>query len=58
MSVVYISPFLLKFVYVCVCVQEDPTLITDIREDIQEECSKFGDVKKILLFDVGTYPVN
>ena len=32
--------------------QEDPTLITDIRGDIQEECSKFGTVKKILMFDV------
>lgn len=32
--------------------QEDPTLITDIRADLQEECGKFGTVKKILLFDV------
>ena len=36
----------------CVHVQEDPTLITDIRADLQEECGKFGTVKKILLFDV------
>ena len=41
--------------YGCIvmCVlQDDPTLITDIRGDIQEECSKFGTVKKILMFDV------
>lgn len=41
------------FYYVCsIQSQEDPTIITDIRSDIQEECSKFGTVKKILLFDV------
>ncbi len=39
-----------------VCAQEDPTLITDIREDIQEECGKFGTVKKILIFDVSYTP--
>lgn len=33
-------------------IQEDPTLITDIRADLQEECGKFGTVKKILMFDV------
>ena len=40
----------------CVCVsQEDPTLITDIKTDLQEECGKFGTVKKILVFDVSTH---
>ncbi|XP_019848654.1 PREDICTED: HIV Tat-specific factor 1-like [Amphimedon queenslandica] len=29
----------------------DPTLITDIRDDLREECSKFGEVKKVLVFD-------
>ena len=33
-------------------IQEDPTLITDVRSDLQEECEKFGIVKKILVFDV------
>ena len=32
--------------------QDDPTLITDIKSDLNEECSKFGTVKKILIFDV------
>ena len=35
--------------------QEDPTLITDIKTDLQEECGKFGTVKKILVFDVSTH---
>lgn len=33
-------------------IQADPTLITDIRDDLREECSKFGEVKKVLIFDV------
>lgn len=32
--------------------QEDATLINDIRDDLREECEKFGVVKKVLLFDV------
>ncbi|XP_064405365.1 17S U2 SnRNP complex component HTATSF1-like [Halichondria panicea] len=31
--------------------EEDPTLITDIRSDLREECEKFGIVKKIMVFD-------
>ena len=27
-------------------------LINEIRDDIREECEKFGVVKKVLLFDV------
>ena len=36
----------------CPPCQEDPTLITDIRSDLREECEKFGIVKKIMVFDV------
>ena len=32
--------------------QEDPMAINDIRDDLRQECEKFGVVKKILLFDV------
>lgn len=31
--------------------EEDATLITEIREDLRKECEKFGDVKKVLVFD-------
>jgi hypothetical protein len=39
-------------VFFLLYIQADPTIITEIRGDIQEECGKFGTVKKILLFDV------
>lgn len=37
--------------------QEDPMLINEIRDDLREECEKFGVVKKVLLFDVREYIV-
>ena len=30
-------------------------LINEIRDDLREECEKFGVVKKVLLFDVRRY---
>ena len=30
-------------------------LINEIRDDLREECEKFGVVKKVLLFDVREY---
>lgn len=35
--------------------QEDAMLINEIRDDLREECEKFGVVKKVLLFDVREY---
>lgn len=32
--------------------QADPTLITDIRDDLKQECEKFGPTKKFMIFDV------
>ena len=32
--------------------QEEPLLINEIRDDVREECEKFGAVRKVLLFDV------
>ena len=31
--------------------EADPTLITDIRDDLKQECEKFGPIKKIMIFD-------
>nr|CAB3254690.1 HIV Tat-specific factor 1 homolog [Phallusia mammillata] len=31
--------------------EEDPVLITDIRDDLRKECEKFGAVKKVIVFD-------
>ena len=32
--------------------QNDPMAINDIKDDLREECSKMGEVKKVILFDV------
>ena len=35
--------------------QENPQAIIEIKEDIRTECLKFGEVKKILVFDVSRF---
>lgn len=35
--------------------QEDPLVLNEIREDLRTECEKFGQVKKVLIFDVGIF---
>ena len=32
--------------------QEDPMLINELRDDVRDESSKFGDVKSVKLYDV------
>ncbi len=32
--------------------QEDAMLINEIKDDLQAECSKYGEVKKVMIFDV------
>lgn len=31
--------------------QRNPVLITDLRDDIKKECEKFGEVRKVMVFD-------
>lgn len=31
--------------------ERDPSLINDLKTDLRAECSKFGDIKKVLVFD-------
>ncbi|XP_040298023.1 HIV Tat-specific factor 1 [Bufo bufo] len=31
--------------------EEDPLVLTEIREDLRSECEKFGQVKKVIIFD-------
>ncbi|NXM95837.1 HTSF1 factor, partial [Sylvia borin] len=33
------------------CWKEDPLVLNEIREDLRTECEKFGQVKKVLIFD-------
>jgi len=32
--------------------QKNPALITDLRNDMKAECEKFGEVRKVIVFDV------
>lgn len=32
--------------------QKNPVLITDLRNDMKAECEKFGEVRKVIVFDV------
>lgn len=32
--------------------QKNPILITDLRDDMKAECEKFGEVRKVIVFDV------
>lgn len=38
-------------------VQEDPLVLNEIREDLRSECEKFGQVRKVLIFDVGIWDI-
>ena len=35
-----------------VIVQADPSLILEFKKDLQEECAGFGEVKKVVIYDV------
>lgn len=35
--------------------QEDPTLLLDLKTDVQEECEKFGPVISVALYDVSFF---
>ena len=42
----------------CVSLQNNPLLVTEIRDDLKSECEKFGEVKKVIVFDVSTLVVS
>ena len=35
--------------------QRDPSLINDLKADLRSECEKFGEVKKVIIFDVSCW---
>lgn len=37
--------------------QEDPLVLNEYREDLRSECEKFGEVKKVIIFDVSIITV-
>ena len=38
--------------HLCYAFQLNPALINTVREDVRSECSNYGDVKKITVYDV------
>ena len=36
--------------------EEGPSLLLDLREDVREECATLGDVTNVVLYDVGELP--
>lgn len=43
-----------KLILIILLLQDDPLVLNEIREDLRVECSKFGQIKKLLLFDVSS----
>ena len=35
---------------------DDPTLLFDLKEDVRQECESFGTVTNVILYYVGPYP--
>ena len=47
-----VRPCFLNGVICLFSLQKNPVLITDFRDDIKKECEKFGEVRKVIVFDV------
>lgn len=44
----------LKHMFTLKELDEDPTLLLDLKEDVREECSKLGEVTNVVLYDVSS----
>lgn len=42
----------LKHMFTLVELEEDPSLLLDLKEDVREECAILGDVTNVVLYDV------
>jgi len=42
----------LKHMFTLKELDDDPTLLLDLREDVREECSTLGEVTNVVLYDV------
>jgi HIV Tat-specific factor 1 len=45
----------LKHMFTLQELEEDPSLLLDLKEDVREECETLGDVTNVVLFDVRFY---
>lgn len=37
--------------------EDDPSLLLDLKEDVREECATLGDVTNVVLYDVRVTPI-
>ena len=42
----------LKHLFTLRGLEEDPTLVLDLKEDVREECASLGEVTNVVLYDV------
>ena len=42
----------LKHMFTLKALEEDATLLLDLKEDVREECSQLGEVTNVVLYDV------
>ena len=47
----------LKHMFTLAELDEDPSLLLDLKEDVREECAILGDVTNVVLYDVRKLPV-
>jgi len=47
----------LKHMFTLEELEEDPSLLLDLKEDVREECATLGDVTNVVLYDVSELPV-
>lgn len=47
----------LKHMFTLQELEEDPSLLLDLKEDVREECATLGDVTNVVLYDVSELPV-
>ena len=45
----------LKHMFTLKELEEDASLLLDLKEDVREECSMLGDVTNVVLYDVSPY---
>lgn len=51
-SIITSRVVILKHIFTLAELEEDATLLLDLKEDVREECSSLGEVTNVVLYDV------
>jgi HIV Tat-specific factor 1 len=49
---------ILKHMYTLEELDQDPTLLLELKEDVREECEKLGEVTNVILYDVSNHGIH